>query len=190
MPQKFKENKEKLFAYLTIRDFFDIYILEDALSFLHSMLKAASTNKIWKKSYPYSVVYYIQHLDNLATAAFHIHQNYAQRDAAIINKDKMDNPGIELLQACTGRMKRDNCWSCFPRNLNLAQFYNPYLAIKSFCTYRSQAQWKEIFAEIQENALVAMPMSSSQRPFNLLNIQRQLARLIEACFLLEVRTNK
>ncbi len=185
------ENKEKLYAYLTIQDFFDTYSLEDALSFLFSILKAASTKKIWKKNYPFSVIHYIQQIEKITAAVFYIHENFAQRNAAIIKKDKRAvSPGIELLQGNNSPGQKANCWSIFPRHITLEQFYNPYLVIKSFCNYKSQCHWKNIFADIQEHALVNSPISNCHPPYNLLNIHRQLARLLEAIYLLEIRTNK
>jgi hypothetical protein len=155
------------------------------------VLKASSTGKVWRKGYPFSAIYYIQQLEKLCTAAFYIHENYARREAAVIEKDKRaNNPGIDLLQACTGTRRGENLWTCFPRSLTLSQFYNPYLAIERFCKYQNETGWKNIFTEIKEYALSEHRISDLHPPLNLLNIQRHLFRLIEACHLLEVRTNK
>lgn len=190
MPTIFSEDKEKRFAYHTIHDFFDIYTVADALNFLRTVLKAAGTGKVWKKGYPFSAIYYMQQLEKLCNAVFYIHENYAHRDAAVIEKEKqLNNPAIELLQASTGSRAGENFWTCFPRSLTLSQFYDPYLAIKHFCRYRSQAQWKNAFEEILEYALSKRAIADLHPPYNLLNIQRHLFRLIEACHLLELRTN-
>jgi N-glycosylase/DNA lyase len=185
------EDKEKAFAYHTIHDFFDIYIMEDALHFLQTILKAAGTGKVWGKGYPFSAIFYMQHLEKLCTAAFYIDENYARRETAVIEKDKRTrHPGIELLQAATGTRRGENLWTCFPRSLTAQQFYDPYQAIKRFCRYQNEAGWKHIFTEIKEYALSIHRISDLHPPLNLLNIQRHLMRLIEACHLLEVRTNK
>jgi hypothetical protein len=191
MNTQFSEDKEKHFAYHTIHDFFDIYIMEDALHFLQTILKAASTGKVWGKGYPFSAIYYMQQLEKLCNAAFYINENHAQRGAAVIEEDqRTNNPGIELLQTNTGTRRGENLWTCFPRSLTLSQFYDPYLAIERFCKYQSETGWKNIFAEIKEYALSVHRISDLHPPLNLLNIQRHLLRLIEACHLLEVRTNK
>lgn len=191
MNKHFPEAKEKRFAYHTIHDFFDIYILPDALNFLRTVLKAAGTGKVWKKGYPFSAIFYMQQLEKLCTAAFYIHENYAHREEGIIEKEKqVNNPGIELLQGCTGSRAGENFWACFPRNLTLSQFYDPYLAIERFCKYQNEAAWKNRFADIQEYALSEHPILELHPPVNLLNVQRHLMRLIEACHLLEVRTNR
>jgi hypothetical protein len=133
----------------------------------------------------------MQQLEKLCTAAFYINENYARRETAVIKKEKRtDNPDIELLQASMGERAGENFWNSFPRNITHKQFYNPYLAIEHFCKYHSESGWKKVFAEVQEYALKGHPISELHPPINLLNVQRHLMRLIEACHLLEVRTNK
>jgi len=191
MKTSFSEDKEKLFAYLTIHDFFDIYTMADALGFLQSILKAAATKKIWSKGAPFRVLYYVRQLTTLCNTAFYIQENLARRDAAIIKKDKrVDNPGIEMLQASMGKRAAETLWNSFPRHITLQQFYNPYLVIDSFCRYLPQAGWQKALEEIQEYALLGSRITELHPPYNLLSIQRQLARLIEACHLVEVRTNQ
>ena len=190
MNSTFQEAKEERFAYHSIHDFFDIYILEDALLFIQTICKAASTKKIWKKGYPYSVLHYLKHLKTLIDSAYYICHEHAQREEAIIPREpQTEKPGIELLQASINNRKGETFWNSFPRHITAEQFYNPYLAISSFCKYQSQRRWLLALDDIQEFALVAHPISEVHPPYNLLNIQRHLLRLIEACHLLELRTN-
>jgi len=185
------ENKETLFAYLTIHDFFDTYNVDGALRYVHSILKAAGSGGLWKKGNPYSALHFMQQLEKLCSAAYYITEHLATREAAVVEKEKRAaNPPLALIQACTGRRAGENLWTCFPRHLRLQQFYDPYLAIKNFCHYKTQATWKTTFAELLEFALVAQNINNEVHPpYNLLNIQKHLSRLIEACHLLELRTN-
>ena len=184
------EDKEIIFAYLTIHDFFDTYIVQDALQYLQSILKAATGKKVWKRSCPFSLLHYIAQLDKLCTAAFTIHNNYAQRAQAIISNPPIDgNPNINQLQACKGSKRGDTLWSCFPRSLTLSQYYDPYKAIKKNCNYMPEPGWKKALAELQEYALSPATINDIYPPYNILMLQLRLAQLIEACHLLEVRTN-
>ena len=184
------ETKEQVFAYSSIHDFFDIYLLNDALHYLHTILKAAGSGKIWKKGYPYSALHFMQQLETLNTTAFYLNTLYTGREKAHIPKDqRTENPPLELLQTCTGRRVGENFFTCFPRHLTLQQLYDPFLAIKSYCNYKSETNWKTTFADILEYALAARPINDLHPPYHLLNIQRHLSRLLEALHLLELRVN-
>lgn len=188
MPATIPQNKQQVSAYQTIRHFFDIYVLDDAICYLHSLLKAAATRRVWKKSYPYSAMHYMQQLEKLCSAAFYIHNHHATLQAAVISPEqRADNPPMALLQACTGHRMGENFWTCFPRHLLLQQLYDPYLAIKGFCSYKTKAAWAITFADILEYALAGRSINEAHPPYHLLNVQRHLSRLIEACHLLELR---
>ncbi|HMI77170.1 MAG TPA: hypothetical protein VK484_00170 [Ferruginibacter sp.] len=190
MKTTFPEDKEILFAYHSIHDFFDVYIVSDALQYLQDILKIAAGKKIWKSSCPYSVLHYIVQLDKLSTAAFIIHNNFGQREQAIMNGSQKDPDFTTLLQASIGSKRGDNLWSCFPRSLTLKQFYDPYKSLRKFCEFMSEQNWKKAFSELQEYALSKRDISELYPPHNMIKLQLRLSQLIEACHLLEVRTHK
>jgi len=52
MPAHNLEDKDTQYAYQCIRSFFDHFVIDDAVSWLESIIKAATSKKIWKKEAP------------------------------------------------------------------------------------------------------------------------------------------
>ena len=183
------EDKNTSYAYNCIHEFFDNYGLCGAVQDIDRILKAAISQKQWKRADPYTVLYYMEKLEELCGAAFVIHTNYAKRDAAIIEATENDEPDMSIQQHFVGRHLFRTVWSYFPRNLTAGQYYNPYKAIKKFAGYMPEPGWKKIFKEITEYALSNRSINDEYYPYNMLTIRLRLLQLIEACHLLEVRTN-
>ena len=184
------EEKEALFAYLCIRDFFDMYSMADALLYVQNIINTANTNKLWKQTPPYRLLIFMQQLNKLNSAVFAIHHNHFHRDDAVIVEDFETTCEVAaLLLAATGNKRAGNLWACFPRNLSLKQLCNPYKAIEKYCQYLTEAEWKNAFAGLQEFALAPLSIQELEPPYHILKLQKLLCRLIEACHLLHVRTN-
>ena len=74
-------------AYRSIQTFFNHYILRDAVYWLESILRAATTPAIWKKEDPAQLLLYMELLQELIAAALEIHYSYSIRDDALLTRD-------------------------------------------------------------------------------------------------------
>ena len=69
------EVKDVQYANGSIHDFFDNYSLREAVKEIDSIIKAAASDKAWEKDYPYSLIYYMEKVEELSGAALSIHYN-------------------------------------------------------------------------------------------------------------------
>lgn len=184
------EDKDIRYAYERIHKFFDNYHLETALQETEGIIKVATTEKAWKKDYPYSLIYFMKMLEDLCEAALVIHYNYSTRDECIVEiTTGTGEPDMSRQQQFIIRNRFSNVWNCFPRHLSPGQYHNPYKAIKKFAGCMSAAEWKKALQELTEYALSDSPIDDAYPPYNILTVRQRLLQLIEACHLLEVRSN-
>jgi len=187
MPAYNFEDKDTQYAYECIRSFFDHFVIEDAVSLLESIIKAAASKKIWKKEAPAQLLLYMQLLEELITAAFEITGSCAIRKNAIIANDSGE--AAPAPKDYVSRYRGCNPWNSFPRSLILKQYRNPYKAIKKFTRYASLLQWKTYIKDSTEYALLDANIDAAMQSSDVLAIRLRLLQLIEACHLLDVRTN-
>jgi hypothetical protein len=184
------EDKDVRYAYGSIHEFFDNYSLKEALKETEGIIKAATSDKAWKKDYPYHLIYFMEKLEELSRAALTIHYNYSSRDECIIKAtSESGQPDLSKQQQFVIRNRFSNVWNSIPRHLSAAQYYNPYKAIKKFATCMAEHEWKKTFREFTEYALSNSAIDDAYPPYNILNILKHMLQLIEACHLLEVRSN-
>ena len=187
MPAYDFEDKDTQYAYQCIRSFFDHFVIDDAVSWLESIIKAATSKKIWKKEAPAQMLLYMQLLEELITAAFEITESYSRRENAIIANDRED--AAPAHEDYVSHYRGCNPWSCFPRSLTIKQYRNPYKTIKKFTRYASLPQWKTYIKDCTEYALLDANIDDVLLSYDILAIRLHLLQLIEACHLLDVRTN-
>lgn len=183
------EDKDTRYAYNCIHDFFDNFGFSDAVTYIGRVLKVALSNKAWKKPGPYNVIYFIEKLEELSSAAFIIDCGQPTRPEAILEETANGDPDMRVQQHYTGGHPFRSTWDYFPRNLTAGQYHNPYKAITKFTGYMTEAEWKKALKEIAEYALSNSKMIDEQYPYNILTLRLRLMQLIEGCHLLQVRTN-
>jgi hypothetical protein len=174
-------------AYGSIHTFFNHYIVRDAVYWLESILRAATTPAIWKKEDPAQLLLYMELLQELIAAALEIYYSYSMRDDAILASD--DRTGTLLQQHFVSNNSQCNAWNCFPRSLSKQQYYNPYKAIKKFATCLAAHEWKMFIKDCTEYALLNGTIADVRPAYDILLIRLRLLQLIEACHLLHIRTN-
>lgn len=182
-------DKDIHYAYNCIHDFFDTYGLSGSLEDLESILQATLDHKVWKKDAPYLLLFFMEKLESLCTAAFLINDNYATVKEAILQPPGNGEPDLTLQYQFTDRYYNTNLWNNFPRSLTSRQYHDPYRAIKKFCRYMPAHEWKKILKEITEYGLSRDTITESLPPYNILTIRLRLVQLIEACHLLDLRIN-
>jgi hypothetical protein len=126
-------------------------------------------------------------LQELIDAALEIYYSHSIREDAIMKQD--NETGILLQQHFVSNDSDCNTWNCFPRSLTLQQYYNPYKAIKKLAKYMSVQQWKKFIKDCTEYALLKATIADVRPAYDILLICLRLLQLIEACHLLDVRTN-
>jgi hypothetical protein len=185
------QTKEVTYAYSSIHDFFDHYNLQNALQQLESIIKAATKNKSWKKDYPYTLIYFMEQLEQLCTAAFVIYNSYTQKDKAVLQQPAENSSCSKLKEEqFVSIYFGSTVWNCFPRHLTYRQYCNPFKAIQKFAGCMTAEEWKKTLKEFTEYGLSKEALDDAYPPYNILVIRLHLLRLIEACHLLEVRTYK
>ena len=175
------------YAYRSIHTFFNHFMVSDAVSHLESILRAATSFKVWKKEDSTQLLLYMELLQQLIVAALEIYYSQSVREDAIIKQD--NETGILLQQHFVSSNGDCNTWNCFPRSLTLQQYYNPYKAIKKLAKYMSVQEWKIFIKDCIEYALLKATITDVLTAYDILLIRLRLLQLIEACHLLDVRTN-
>ena len=189
MKTKTGVRKEIQLAYIAIHDFFDNHGLETAEKEIEGILKSSLENAVWDKDMPGNLLYCMEQLQVLSSAAFVIHYNNDLREEAIL-MDSLSDPDILPVQGFVNRYAHSTPWNNFPRNLTASQYHNPYRAIKKFCKFMTEPQWMQVFADLTEYALCTDSIETTDSPYNILTLRKRLLQLIEACHLIEVRTNR
>ena len=182
--QPFEESNIQ-YAYRSIHTFFNHFMIGDAVSWLESILRAATTLVIWKKEDPAQLLLYMELLEELIVAGSEIHYNHSIREEAILKKD--DQTGILLQEHFVSNNRQWNTWNCFPRSLTIQQYYNPYKAIKKLAKYMTVQEWKIFIKDCTEYALLKGTIADVQPAYDILLIRLRLLQLIEACHLLYIR---
>lgn len=183
-------DKESVYAYACIHDFFNHYDLPDARQTLESILHAAFEQHLWKKETPYNLIYFIQNLEQLLTAGFTICESYLYLSAAVSSTGSKGNiPSNPAEDFITNAGYLDP-WDNFPRSLTAKQYHDPYKAIKKSCNSMSLNEWKAILKELLEYALSNSSLTTTDPPYNILTIRLRLLQLIEASHLINHRLKK
>ena len=133
----------------------------------------------------------MENFNSLYTAAFSIHYNYSKRTGAIIVPPKDGVPDISVTQNFMHeKFYLGSVWSNFSRHLTAAQYHDPYKAIKKFCTYMAEPEWKNYLKDVTEYALSKDSLDEVFHPYNILTVRLRITQLIEACHLIDIRTNR
>lgn len=185
------EDSATQISYNSIHNFFDVCNIEHAIKYTEGILQAAIADKIWKKESPSSLLFYMENFRSLYVAAFAIHYNYSKRTEAVIVKPEDGVPDITVTQNFMNeRFYLSSVWSKFPRHLTAAQYHDPYKAIKKFCTYMAEPEWNNYLKDITEFALSKDTLDEVYQAYNILTVRIRIMQLIEACHLIDIRTNR
>ena len=185
MPSQPFEESNIQYAYRSIHTFFNHFMVADAVCWLESILRAATTPAIWKKEDPAQLLLYMELLEELIMAGSEIHYNHSIREEGILKKD--DQTDILLQEHFASNNRQCNAWNCFPRSLTIQQCYNPYKAIKKLAKYMAVQEWKIFIKDCTEYALLKGTIADVQPAYDILLIRLRLLQLIEACHLLYIR---
>jgi hypothetical protein len=181
------EEKVTYYAYLTIHDFFDCFVFDSVRHKIDSVIRSATGNKIWDKQPPGELVYYMEKLQNLCSAAFVIHCDFSTKEEVILDAKENEHPDIFKTGWFFNGSFRSSEWNNIPRNLSAQQYHDPYKAIKKFCSYMPEPQWQKTLQALSIYALCNDSVLDTFPPYNILTLRLRLLQLIEACHLINVR---
>jgi hypothetical protein len=189
MSNSFEDSATQI-AYNSIHDFFDVCNLDHAVKYTEDILQAAVGQKIWRKEAPSNLLFYMENFTSLYKAAFSIHYNYSKRTEAVIDPPENGVPDVSVTQNFMNeRMYQSSVWSKFPRHLSEHQYHDPYKAVKRFCTYMAEPEWENYLKDVTEFALSKDTLDEVYHPYNILTVRLRMMQLIEACHLIDIRTN-
>lgn len=183
-----KEDKTTFYAYNTIREFFDWFEYDGIIRETNTIIRAAAGHKIWKKEEPGYVVFNMEKLAELCSAAFVIHQSYSKREEVVI--PAANAPDLSEMWWYYHGAYGCSAWDSLPRHLTGRQFFNPYKAIKKFCKYMPEAEWENTLETLTKYALFTDSILDTQPRYNILTMKLRLMQMIEACHLIQIRTTR
>jgi hypothetical protein len=172
-----------------IHDFFSCYAIPEARREIKGLLEAAASNKVWKGKVPGNLLWLAEKLQELSSTVFGI-DKWLQDERAIIvpNWEDYHWPANSPSTYC-GWHKGRTTWDFMPRHLSRQEFANPYKALARFRAYRSEKEWNDIISELLKHALTPMGYEEFGHGNTMLAVEKRLYKLVEACHLIEVRTN-
>jgi hypothetical protein len=174
-----------------IHDFFSENSPEHYRKYISSMLKAAYSEGYWKKSDPGSLLHFQLLMEELIEA-MHVFVKQGKKHTKIDKKALPEGAVIlEEMDSSTlvAQFGNEDIWALFPRSLSKKEFQNPYLVCIKFFRTRSLEAWLKDFGELISYALSPFG-NESALDFDYLEIHQLLQKLVEAAYLIEVRTHK
>ena len=144
-------------------------------------LNAACSDKVWNKTSPGDLLWFLERLESGINAA-HLINKEKKKSPLSIGKEDVFNPNLY----CSWHADQGE-WDFFPRSLSLKEYIDPYLAFKKFFKYLTLAEWKDRLRELMEFALGKTSFSEACVDFDTLQIYFHLTKLVEAAHLIDVR---
>jgi len=169
-------------AYQSIHDFFSCYHLHEALEEADRLFNWAAKNRYYKKSSPADIIFCVQQLHHLFTAAEIINYSTGKKMKAIL----VETP--QTLIPAHYRKDNPHCipWECYPKHLSLEEYLDPYWAVSKL---ESIPNWEEVLQELMEAALSRESIDGSYTVREIMKWRSIMMRIIEAGWMIEVRTN-
>jgi len=167
--------------YQTITELFTAADLAYYRITIKAALNAACSDKVWDKTSPGDLLWFLERLESGINAAYLINKE-KKKSPLSIGKDDVFNPNLY----CSWHADQGE-WDFFPRSLSLKEYIDPYLVFKRFFKYLTLAEWKDELRELMEFALGKTSFSEACVDFDTLQIYFHLTKLVEAAHLIDVR---
>jgi hypothetical protein len=167
--------------YQTITELFTAADLAYYRRTIKGALNAACSDKVWNKTSPGDLLWFLERLESGINAAYLINKE-KKKSPLSIGKEDVFNPNLY----CSWHADQGE-WDFFPRSLSLKEYIDPYLVFKRFFKYLTLAEWKEELHELMEFALGKTSFSEACVDFDTLQIYFHLTKLVEAAHLIDVR---
>lgn len=172
-------------AVSKIFHFFSVYRLPAAVIYIERILESATMPKVWKYDVPANLLYFMQNMDMLFTAAYALPGSDIFDDTASQGIESKLPVGVHDSIATGGP---GDSWDYFPRSLTARQYARPGKAIRQCCEWMQEPEWKQLLKDITECALSFTTMYELLPDCNILRVRRYLLRLVEACYLISIQS--
>jgi hypothetical protein len=176
--------------YQVIADFFDLCDAFHHREHICTWLEAANKDDYWRDSCPSELLFYYEKMVNLIKAAHRIDKEHKAGKTAIdLLKEKGYDLETNLLHPALyfGWGRNETIWDCFPRNLSLEEYIDPYLVLHRFFEIYSVDEWHQQLYELLSDGLSDTDPAESRDNRDILLIQKNLLKLVEALHLIDVR---
>lgn len=177
--------------YQVIAAFFDLCSVSSHRRHIYTWLEAVNQNDYWRESCPSELLFYYGKLVHLIRAVHLIYERSKERKTAIdLLKEKGYDVETNLLHPALyfGWGRYDTIWDHFPRSLNMEEYIDPYLVLPQFFELYDLNEWcKELNNLLSGGLSSDNPAEFLGQDQNMLLIQKNLLKLIEAVHLIDVR---
>ena len=184
------EDCETHYAYSCIHEFFAAFHVSHAIAFIHSIIYSACSKKVWNREIPANLLCFMDNLRPLCKAMYVVNNTATRRNAAIIAPPGNGPPDLNITDNFQDNYFRSCPWNNLPRSLTEKQYHNPYKAINKFCRHKTEKEWNQFFKHLEAYSLSHDELDEEYRAHEILKSRKRLLQVIEACHLIEVRTNK
>lgn len=184
-----KETEDIKACYRAVHTFFDVFDLPSAREQILKSLLAANSNKIWKGKCPSDLIIFYEEFEFLTDAVKRVAASGCKRQAAIIKTNDGNNaPDFNQFNLYCNKLDEPEHWLYIPKYLSAKEFMNPYKAIKKAAGFLQQRYCTGLFEHITQYALSHDSFIDASLEWDTLKINMMLQKLVEAAYLLLVRT--
>lgn len=180
--------------YQVIAAFFDLCGVSRHREKIISWMETVNKEDYWRDSSPSELLFYYKKLITLIKAVHQIYKkNKARKTATDLLREKGYNLKTNLLHPALyfGWGRNTTIWEHFPRYLTLDEYNDPYLVFPQFFGFHSPDEWHQELSELLSDALSKEnPAEVFTEERNMLLIQKNLLKLVEAVHLIDVREVK
>jgi hypothetical protein len=181
------ESPEVQHAYIAIAEFFDAYSLSAARYYTQRVITAAGSYHSWKGD-PSDVLFFIEKMEALVSAALTLRSEEAERQAALVTLAAGEAPLLTAYTQYCGRHYKSDPWYFFPRSLTRKEWANPYRVFAKLAARGGRKKWRFRLRELQFFALSISSINESDEvDLNTLQLYLLLTKLIDAAHLIDVR---
>jgi hypothetical protein len=154
-------------------------------------MEAVNKDDYWRDSSPSELLFYYKKLITLIKAAHQIYKkNKAGKTAIDLLKAKRLHVETNLLHPALyfGWGRNETMWDHFPRYLTMEEYIDPYLVFPQFFSFYSLKEWHKELSELLSDGLSnCNPDEFSGQDRDMLLIEKNLLKLVEAVHLIDVR---
>ncbi len=177
--------------YQVIARFFDFAGIASHRKTIITWMEAVNKNDYWRDSCPSDLLFYYKKIMALIRAAYQIYkENKRGKTASDLLKEKGYAVETNMLHPALffGWGRYSTIWEHFPRHLNLDEYNDPYLVFPQFFAFYEPDEWQEELSELLSDALSSdNPAEIFNNDRDMLLIQKNLLKLVEAAHLIDVR---
>ncbi|MEO6405011.1 MAG: hypothetical protein ABIO32_05945 [Ferruginibacter sp.] len=183
------DNAEDKHAINIIGEFFRMHGLDFAIMDLEQMIYYAAHYKYYKRSPPFTMVFFSQELRKLITASMVLVENCWLQDEFEVEPAAHGLPDLSRKEDFMPDRPLPE-WYYMPRHLSVAQYLNPGKTFRQFRKYQTREEWMKTIDDLVEYALSKSTINECNPTYNMMKLRRLLLQLIEGSYLIYIRYSR